>query len=182
MRDAQQLLPLVAAFEQSPQRLRRVFQAVLGVNLGLELSFMHPAGERADRFGRARHVIEYDEALHPSTLDDQVKVVLRSRRRLGRVVVRDPAAKHNPSAHREPSQRRVEDFAADIVKENVDPFGTQLLQPRLNVLRLVVDRRIEAGLIGQPVAFLRPACDADGAAAFDLSDLPNDRARRPGRA
>ena len=97
MRDAQQLLPLVAAFEQSPQRLRRVFQAVLGVNLGLELSFMHPAGERADRFGRARHVIEYDEALHPSTLDDQVKVVLRSRRRLGRVVVRDPAAKHNPS-------------------------------------------------------------------------------------
>jgi hypothetical protein len=44
-------------------------------------------------------------------------------------------------------QRGVEDVAADIVKENVDPFGAQLLQPRLNVLRLVVDRRIEAGLI-----------------------------------
>jgi hypothetical protein len=32
------------------------------------------------------------------------------------------------------------------------------------------------------MAFLRPARDADGAAALDLSDLPNDRARRAGCA
>ena len=129
-----------------------------------------------------RRPVGHDEALHPPAPDDQVEVVLRSRRRLGRVVVRDPAAKHNPPSHREPRQRLVEDVAADIVKENVDPFGTQLHQPRLNVLRLVVDRRIEAGLIGQPAAFLRPARDADDVAALDLGDLPSDRARRAGCA
>ena len=180
--DTQELLALVATFEQPPQRRRRILQAVLHVDLVLQLSRLHPAGERADRLGSARHVIEHDEAFHPSALDDEVEVVLRSRRRLGRVVVRDPAAKHNPPAHRETSQRRVEDVAADVVEENVDPFGAQLLQPRLNVLRLVVDRRIEAGFVGQPAAFLLPARDADDAAPLDLGDLPGHRARRAGRA
>ena len=46
---------------------------------------------------------------------------------------------------------------------------------QLNGLRLVVDRRIEAGLSGQPVAFLGSVRSADFAAAFDLRDLPNDR-------
>src|SRR5208337_1135505 len=40
----------------------------------------------------------------------------------------------------------------------------------------------EAGLIGQPAAFLRPARDADDVAALDLGDLPSDRARRAGCA
>ena len=82
----------------------------------------------------ARHIIEHEETLHPSALNDQVEVAFWPRRRLGLVVVRDPATKHDAPAHREARQRRVEDVAADIVKENVDPFGTQLLQPRLNVL------------------------------------------------
>src|ERR1700729_2128449 len=124
VRDAQELLALVATFEQPPQRLRRVLQAMLRVDLGLELSLLHPAGERTDRLRSARHVIEYDEALHPAALDDQVELALRSRRRLGRVVVRDPAAKNNPPSHREARKCCVEDVAADIVKENVDPLGT----------------------------------------------------------
>jgi hypothetical protein len=60
---------------------------------------------------------------------------------------------------------------------------TQRLQPRLNVLRLVVDRCIESGLIGQPPAFFQPARDAYGAAALNLRDLSHDRtgcARRTG--
>ena len=93
-----------------------------------------------------------------------------------------PAAKHDAPSHRKPRQRRVEDSAADIVEEDVDALGTELLQPRRDVLRLVVDRRIEAGLVGQPAAFLRPSRKADDAAAFDPGDLPNDRARRAGRA
>src|SRR5271165_4528415 len=76
-RDAQELLALVATFEQPPQRRRRVLQAMLHVDLVLQLSRLHPAGERADRLRSARHIIEHDEALHPSALDDQVEVVLR---------------------------------------------------------------------------------------------------------
>ena len=136
----------------------------------------------ADRLARARHIIEDDEALHPPALDDQVEVVLRSRWGHGRIVVRDPAAKHHATSHRKPRQSRVEDVAADIVKENVDALRTEFLEPRRNVLRLIVDRRVKAGLIGQPAAFLRSARDANSAAAFDLGDLPDDRTRRAGRA
>jgi len=51
-------------------------------------------------------LVEYDKALHPPALNDQVEVVLWSRRQLGRVVVRDPAAKHHPPSHCEARQRR----------------------------------------------------------------------------
>jgi hypothetical protein len=54
LRDAQELLAVVTAFEQASQRRRRVLQAVLHVDLGLDLSRLHPAGERADRLARAR--------------------------------------------------------------------------------------------------------------------------------
>jgi hypothetical protein len=88
----QQLLAVVATFEQPPERRRRVLQAMLHVDLILELARLDPAGERADRF---RSAIEHEKTLHASTLHDQVEVVLRSRQRLRRVVVRDPAAKHH---------------------------------------------------------------------------------------
>jgi hypothetical protein len=44
--------------------------------------------------------------LHPSALDDQVKVVLGSRRRLGRI------AKHDAPSHCEPRQRRAQRIEA----------------------------------------------------------------------
>src|ERR1700722_12546028 len=78
LRNAQELLALVAAFEQPSQRLGRVLEAVLHVDLGLKLSRLHPAGERRDRLGGARHVIEHEEAFHPPALHDQVEVVLGS--------------------------------------------------------------------------------------------------------
>src|SRR5689334_23877069 len=49
---------------------------------------------------------------------------------------------------------RSEDLAADVVEEDVDPVGTRLAQPRRDVLRLVVDPRVEAELIGDPCALL----------------------------
>ena len=42
----------------------------------------------------------------------------------------------------------VEDLAADVVEEDVDPVGTRLAQPRRDVLRLVVDPCVEAELVG----------------------------------
>ena len=49
LRDAQELLAFVLAFEQAPQRRRRVFEAVLHVDPILELTLAQPAGEGADR-------------------------------------------------------------------------------------------------------------------------------------
>src|ERR1700733_13974770 len=83
LRHAQELLPLVAAFEQPAQRLGRILKAVLHVDFGLELSGLHPAGERIDRLGGARQVIEHDEAFHPPALHDQVEIVFRSNREGG---------------------------------------------------------------------------------------------------
>ena len=62
------------------------------------------------------------------------------------------------------------------------PLGHSSFSRAANVLRLVVDRSVEAGLVGQPAAFLLPAGDADDAAALDLGDLPGDRAGRARRA
>ena len=56
--DAQKLLALVATLKQPPQCRRRVLQALLYVDLVLEFSRLHPAGERADRLRSARHVVE----------------------------------------------------------------------------------------------------------------------------
>jgi hypothetical protein len=53
-----------------------------------------------------------------------------------------------------------------------------LLQHRLDVLVLVVDRRVEAQLAREVLALLGPARDPDHAAAHDLGDLPDDRADR----
>ena len=49
LRDAQELLELVAALAQPPQCLRRVLQAMLHVDFALEHSRLHPTGKRTDR-------------------------------------------------------------------------------------------------------------------------------------
>ena len=85
--DPQELLAVVAAFEQPAQRRRRVLQTMLHVDFVLDLPRLHQAGKRADRLRRARQIIEHEEALDPSAPGDQVEVVPRSRRRLGRVRV-----------------------------------------------------------------------------------------------
>jgi hypothetical protein len=51
-----------------------------------------------------------------------------------------------------------------------------------DVLRLVVDRRVESELLDDVAALVRPTGDTDGAAALDLGDLTDDRADRSGGA
>src|SRR5208283_3853565 len=57
---------------------------------------------------------------------------------------------------RQIGQRRVENVAADVVKINVDPFGTSLAQRLAHVFGLVVHRRIEADLGDELAALLGP--------------------------
>ena len=81
----------------------------------------------------------------------------------------------------EPGQDGVEDLAADIVEVHVHPVRTALAQRGADVLALVVDRRVEAELLDDEPALLRPACDPDDPATLDLRDLSDQLAHRPRR-
>src|SRR5271166_3206671 len=79
---------------------------------------------------------------------------------------------------RQIGQRRVEYVAADVVKINVDPFGTLLAQRLAHVFDLVVNRRLEAEFGDEMAALLGAADDADDAAAMDPSYLTHHHADR----
>ena len=53
-----------------------------------------------------------------------------------------------------------------------------LLDLAFDVVRLVIDRGVVTGFFDQPLALLRSARDAHGAAAGDLGKLPHDRTGR----
>jgi hypothetical protein len=53
----------------------RVLEAILHVDFGLDLSRLHPAGERADCLPHARQIIEREEAFQPSMRTDQIEIV-----------------------------------------------------------------------------------------------------------
>ena len=83
---------------------------------------------------------------------------------------------------RQIGQRRIENVAADIVEKDVDPIRAMLSQRLADVLRLVVDGRVEAEFGDEIAAFFRASGDPDDAAAEDPGDLSDhhaDRARRP---
>src|SRR5271157_1858859 len=77
-------------------------------------------------------------------------------------------------------QRRIENVAADVVKINVDPFGTLLAQRLAHVFGLVVNRRIEADLGDEIAALLGASGDANDAAAMDPGYLPRHHTDRAG--
>ena len=56
----------------------------------------------------------------------------------------------------EPGEDGVEDLAADIVEVDVDPVRAVLAQRRADILVLVVDRGVEAELLDDEPALLRP--------------------------
>ena len=61
------------------------------------------------------------------------------------------------------------------------PLGQCCAQRFGDVLRLVIDRRVEAELVDDVTAFFGAAGDPDDAATFDLRDLPDDHADGAGR-
>ena len=63
-----------------------------------------------------------------------------------------------------------------VVAAAAGPVGSTVGQ----IGRAVVDRRVEAELLDEIAALVGPAGDADGAAAFDLGDLADGGADRPG--
>ena len=141
-----------------------------------------PAAQRLEGLRNPRGIIEPGETLHASTPSHQIGIVRRAGLRRGGVGFRDRAAQHDARVDVDPSEDLVEDLAADIVEEHVDPAGAKLRKPSAEVFALVVDGGVEVRLVDQPSAFSRAARGADNLAALDLGDLAGDGARGPGGA
>ena len=96
------------------------------------------------------------------------------------VVVGDQAAHRDPCVEVEQRQDRLGDVTTDVLEVDVDPVRHRLGQPAREVRVAVVDRGVEAELLQQRPALLRPAGDADRPGALELGDLPDGRSDRPG--
>ena len=75
----------------------------------------------------------------------------------------------------------VEDLAADVLEVDVDALRRRGLEVGCKIAGLVVDAGVEAEFVRHVAALVGTAGDANGAAALDLGDLPDDRAHRAGR-
>src|SRR5665213_1024284 len=149
----------VASAEQQVEGIAGMVEPVDDVLAVLDPSFHDPASHPELRLGKAVHVVEDQEALHPGPLDDQVQVVAGS---LGSipVVLGDRTAQHHPGLHGQIGQAGVEDRASHVVEVDVDPVRTGLAEARRHVLIAIVDGVVESQLTGQPGALLGRSGDA----------------------
>src|SRR6267378_5919086 len=172
-----QLLAEVLAAEERDQALGRVLQALDDRLAVLELALREALAERLQRLAIALLPVEHDHALHLDAVDEHEAQVLH-RVRLGRAVVGNHAADDDARKKVREPQHRVEDLAADVVEVHIGALRAGGLQIAIQVARLVIDAGIEAELARHVLAFLAAAGDADGAAAPDFRELPDDAADR----
>src|SRR5438552_354655 len=172
-----QLLAEVLAAEQRDQALGRVLQALDDRLAVLELALREVLAERLERLAVALLPVEHDHALHPDAVDEHQAQVPQSVR-LGRAVVGDHAADDDARKKVGEPQHRVEDLAADVVEIHIGALRAGGLQVAVQAARLVIDAGVEAELARHVLGFLAAAGDADGVAAPDLRELPDDAADR----
>ena len=101
-------------------------------------------------------------------------------RQLGHVVLRDQAAHRDAREIVEQREHRVPHRAAHVLEIDVDAARAGCSQLLGEILRAVVDRRVEAQRVDEIAALVAAAGDAHGARALDFRDLPDHRADRPG--
>src|SRR5436853_708557 len=153
-----------------------MLQSVDDIDAILELAFHPPLAQLHNGFHGARHVIRDEKAFEPRPLDNQLHQVIWAGGRLRGIVLRDQTAQRNARVEVDPAQHRIENFAADVFKINVDAVRAMLLQAVTDQFILVINRRIESEFFDQPATFFRAAGNADNAQTFDLADLADERA------
>ena len=164
--DPDERLAAVLAAEHPDERGGRVLEPLGHVLAVGELALGEPAAEALQALGEAMDVVVDQEPLEPRAEDDQEAEVARRELRLGEVVLRDLPADRDAGAEREPPEDRLGERAADVVEVDVDAVRARLLQPRVDVVALVVDADVVAV---EARSGRRPS-------------RPTRRARRPGRS
>src|SRR5260370_29562957 len=142
MGNSQKLLPDTLAVKKAHERAWRILEANRYVLLLHESAFSLPAAQRLEGLRDARGIIQRGEAVHAPTHCHKVGVIRRARLRLGSVGFRYRAAQHDARLEVDACEHLVEDGAADIVEEDVDPIGAQRRKPSADVLAFVVDSRV----------------------------------------
>src|SRR5699024_5766136 len=115
--------------------------------------------------------VEHDEARHAAAPEHEVEVVLRPCGKRAGLVTADPAADHHAGTGGNAGEHVVEDLPADIVVDHVDAPRAVLLDLRLHIVGLVIDRSVVSRLAHQPVALVLTTRDADHAAPGDFREL-----------
>src|SRR6267143_4142050 len=113
--DLDEHLAGVLAAQQPDQRLRRLLQALHDVLAVLQLALAQPAPTVGEELRQPVGVIADEEATDGDAVDQHRREV-RSRRHLGRVVLRDDAAERDARERVDVLQHRLEDVATDVSK------------------------------------------------------------------
>src|SRR5690606_25832893 len=135
-----------------------------------------PLAEVADGLMDAVGPVENDEALHLQALRQHTSEVPRARRWRRCVVRGDQSAERDAAKGVHQRQDGIENLSADVLEVDIDALRARRLEVGRQIARLVVNGSIEPEFVDQILALLRPACDADGTATFELRDLRNNRA------
>src|SRR5262249_7208488 len=117
------------------------------------------------------------EALH----DEESRHAAGSAAGRARVVLGDGATADDATADVHQKQRRLQDVAPDVVEVDVDALRARRGERAREVRGLVVDRRVEAELLGQPRALVVRPGETHGTTTANAGELAGDRASGPGR-
>ena len=120
-------------------------------------------------------MVGLDEPAHREALSDHEGQVARRSWRLCRVVLRDGATHRDAPVEVEGRDGRLEVVAAHVVEVHVDTVGRRVLELTTHVAVLVVERRVEAALLGALHLLRRTGRTDDARRALELRDLPHER-------
>lgn len=118
-----------------------------------------------------RGKVKHNEACNGCALRDEVEVCGETRR-LRSVVLGDGSAEHDPRVAVQPRQRKVKDFAPDVIKVHVEVAeGFPFL---VEGGALVVEGFVYAKVLFEPFALVGGACDGDDFAPQALAKLADE--------
>ena len=129
-------------------------------------------------------ILADNKALHADAFFEdrrhQQRQAIRAVGQRGGVVAADQAANRHAGRGIQQRQNFIEHFPADVLIVDIDPLRAGFKQFDGEIGRAVIDTDVEAESFYRIAALLAAAGDAHRAAAFQLRDLSDRCANRPG--
>ena len=151
-----QRLAVIATREQQIERLGSVFEAVYKVLLVVQGTRENHGGQFELRFSRTAHVVQHNEALHATASHNQHGVVLEAGKATHVVVLRNGAAEHHATTHRNVHQNCIEYLTTDIVEVDINAARTGLTNTTGEVWLAVVQALVKAVELNDFGTLFRP--------------------------